>query len=261
MGRSHASSRDTVRLLEIIEGAQAVDDELFYSNVLRGITELVPCDDITFQLMDVEKRTAVGVTVLADGRAVPLGGDPKDPAGPGASDEAMDRFWEAFFAPGGCSYAAIRSGRPDFSMVLRRSDRMGPRQYSRTLMGRLDQERGVKHELLAAMEPFGCLDRRLLLFRSDGTDFTDREVQIITLVRPHLGELHLRRARELRGVPDLTPRQWEILRRVSLGSSNQQVASALGVSAATVRKHLENIFFRLSVASRTEAVRKASGWL
>jgi len=256
MGQSHATSRDTVRLLEIIAGAHAVDEEVFYSNVLRGISELVPCDDITFQLMDVQQRTAVGVTVLADGRVVGLEGDPgeQDP-------EAMDRFWQAFFAPGGCSYNSIRAGRPDFSMVLRRSDRMGAREYSRTLMGRVDQERGVKHELLATMEPFGCLDRRLLLFRSDGVDFSDREVQIITLVRPHLGELHLRRARELRGVPDLTLRQWEILRRVSLGSSNQQVARALGLSVATVRKHLENIFFRLGVASRTEAVRKVSGWL
>jgi len=115
--------------------------------------------------------------------------------------------------------------------------------------------------VLAAMPPFGSLDRRLLLFRSDGSDFTDREVTIIQLVRPHIGDLHLRRCAELRGVPDLTARQWEILRRVSVGSSNQQVARDLGLSAATVRKHLENIFFRLGAASRTEAVRKASAWL
>ncbi len=131
MGQSHATSRDTVRLLEIIKDAQAVDDELFYSNVLQGITDLVPCDDITFQLMDVEQRTATGATVLADGRALTLEGDPDDLADPDASDEDMDRFWQAFFAPGGCSYGAIRSGPPDFSMVLRHSDRMGAREYSR----------------------------------------------------------------------------------------------------------------------------------
>ncbi len=73
--------------------------------------------------------------------------------------------------------------------------------------------------------------------------------------------MHLRRQHELDGQPKLTPRQWEILRRVSLGSSNAQIGRMLGLSEATVRKHLENIFLRLHAASRTEAVRKVSAFL
>ena len=247
------TTRDVARLLEILEDAEATDDEVFYSSVLRGLAELVPCDDVTFQLMDVEHRAVTGVTVIADGSTTRIEDD--------LDDAEMDRFWQAFFAPGGCSYASIRAGRPDYGMVVRHSDRLGSREYAGTLMGRFDADRGVRHEVLAAMPPFGALDRRLLFFRGDGRDFSDREVAIIRLVRPHIADLHLRRAAELQGVPDLTHRQWEILRRVSLGSTNQQVARDLGLSAATVRKHLENIFFRLGVASRTEAVRKASGWL
>lgn len=41
---------------------------------------------------------------------------------------------------------------------------------------------------------------------------------------------------------------------MATGDSNAQVARALHVSEATVRKHLEHIFSRLDVASRTEAV-------
>lgn len=58
-----------------------------------------------------------------------------------------------------------------------------------------------------------------------------------------------------------TPRQWEILRLVAAGDSNAQVAGTLHVSQATVRKHLENIFQRLDVASRTEAAARARPFL
>ncbi|GAA2474209.1 helix-turn-helix transcriptional regulator [Terrabacter carboxydivorans] len=61
--------------------------------------------------------------------------------------------------------------------------------------------------------------------------------------------------------PELTPRQWEILREVAAGATNQQVGHRLGVSEATVRKHLEHVFERLQVASRTEAVMAVSRYL
>ena len=87
----------------------------------------------------------------------------------------------------------------------------------------------------------------MLLFRGEGPDFTERELTMLRLVRPHLAELHARRDRELRGEPNLTPRQWEILRQVATGASNTQIARTLGLSEATVRKHLENIFLRIHV--------------
>jgi DNA-binding CsgD family transcriptional regulator len=56
----------------------------------------------------------------------------------------------------------------------------------------------------------------------------------------------------------LTRRQAEVLRLVALGSSTEQVADALAISAATVRKHLEHVYDRLGVTSRTAAV--ATAW-
>jgi DNA-binding NarL/FixJ family response regulator len=54
----------------------------------------------------------------------------------------------------------------------------------------------------------------------------------------------------------LTPRQREILRLIAAGHANTAIARQLGLSPATVRKHLENAFARLDVSSRTEAVAK-----
>ncbi|WP_238695190.1 response regulator transcription factor [Ornithinimicrobium flavum] len=43
------------------------------------------------------------------------------------------------------------------------------------------------------------------------------------------------------------------------GLCNKEIAHALGLTQATVRKHLENAFLRLGVASRTAAVAQAFG--
>lgn len=56
--------------------------------------------------------------------------------------------------------------------------------------------------------------------------------------------------------PLLTPREMEILRCLGDGMSNKAVARALGISAHTVKFHLEAVFAKLGVASRAEAVAK-----
>jgi DNA-binding CsgD family transcriptional regulator len=51
----------------------------------------------------------------------------------------------------------------------------------------------------------------------------------------------------------LTPREVEILRLVAAGKSNQEIATDLVISGHTVRRHLQNIFAKLEVSSRTAA--------
>ncbi len=55
----------------------------------------------------------------------------------------------------------------------------------------------------------------------------------------------------------LTTREREILALVAEGRTNGEVASALWISPATVRKHLENAYAKLGVTTRTAAVRCA----
>ena len=60
----------------------------------------------------------------------------------------------------------------------------------------------------------------------------------------------------------LTAREMEVLRVVSQGRSNHQVARELGLSVRTVEAHLTHIYNKLGVGSRTEAALLAQreGW-
>ncbi|MCP9486304.1 MAG: response regulator transcription factor [Gaiellaceae bacterium MAG52_C11] len=51
----------------------------------------------------------------------------------------------------------------------------------------------------------------------------------------------------------LTPRELEVLRLVAAGKSNRAIASALVISEHTVARHVQNIFAKLRVSSRTAA--------
>ncbi len=57
----------------------------------------------------------------------------------------------------------------------------------------------------------------------------------------------------------LTAREAEVLAKVAAGLSNREVAAALSISEATVRRHLANIFAKLGVGSRTAAAAWAHG--
>lgn len=52
----------------------------------------------------------------------------------------------------------------------------------------------------------------------------------------------------------LTNREAEVLAQLASGSTNQQIGRVLGISPHTVRKHLERVFKKLGVDSRTAAV-------
>jgi DNA-binding CsgD family transcriptional regulator len=51
----------------------------------------------------------------------------------------------------------------------------------------------------------------------------------------------------------LTPRELEVLRLVATGKSNREIAAALVISEHTVARHVQNIFTKLGVPSRTAA--------
>ena len=55
----------------------------------------------------------------------------------------------------------------------------------------------------------------------------------------------------------LSQRETEVLLRVMQGNDNKAIATQLSVGRSTVRKHLESIFHKLGVQSRTEAIAHA----
>lgn len=58
-------------------------------------------------------------------------------------------------------------------------------------------------------------------------------------------------------VEPLTERELEVLRLAAQGLGNKQIGAALGISDRTVQGHLANIYGKLHVATRTEAVMHA----
>jgi DNA-binding NarL/FixJ family response regulator len=52
---------------------------------------------------------------------------------------------------------------------------------------------------------------------------------------------------------DLTEREREVLRLVSTGATNREIAEALFIGEATVKSHISNILGRLGLRDRTQA--------
>jgi DNA-binding NarL/FixJ family response regulator len=57
--------------------------------------------------------------------------------------------------------------------------------------------------------------------------------------------------------PDLTEREREVLALIARGENNQQIAERLHISGKTVSNHISNIFNKLQVADRAQAIVKA----
>jgi two-component system, NarL family, response regulator len=56
----------------------------------------------------------------------------------------------------------------------------------------------------------------------------------------------------------LTAREVEVLQLLAYGKSNKEISTALSISEATVKSHLGNLFRKLDVLSRTEAIATAN---
>jgi len=55
----------------------------------------------------------------------------------------------------------------------------------------------------------------------------------------------------------LTGQEMKVLERLAAGQSNKEIARTMGLSPNTVKTHLANLFTKLEVARRTQAVGKA----
>lgn len=78
------------------------------------------------------------------------------------------------------------------------------------------------------------------------------------VVDPRFGEALLANQAGLALTEALTPREVEVLQWLAEGLSNRQIAGEIGVSAHTVKFHVNAILGKLGASTRTEAVVRAA---
>lgn len=237
--RMTIADSDVRLILDIVDQSRAGERGRYIPHsMLRDLAALVPYDEATFQVMNLQEQT-----VSLQEHDDPDGQPP---------DGGWEYWWPAFWEC--CAYPQ-RTG--DYVSIVRGSDRRvgtekGPHwaRFADSLDEPFPERRAI-----VSLPPSGSIDRRLLLWRYNGSDFTDREVGLLALLRPHLAELFELQRQAHPDRERLTSRQVQILALVGDGDTNAQIARQLGVSEGTVRKHLENAYARLGVTNRVAAVR------
>jgi LuxR family maltose regulon positive regulatory protein len=58
-------------------------------------------------------------------------------------------------------------------------------------------------------------------------------------------------------IEPLTPRELDVLRLICAGLSNREISDRLTVTLNTVKKHTSNLYSKLGVRSRTQAIARA----
>ncbi len=96
----------------------------------------------------------------------------------------------------------------------------------------------------------------LFSFAGGASGDGDRYAPVLDYLVHHLHQTLVRNAMAptLNRVARLSPRELSVLNWMRLGKTNWEISRILGVSERTVRFHVESIFNKLDVSSRTQAV-------
>jgi DNA-binding CsgD family transcriptional regulator len=247
-----ASDRDLRALAAIVsqDRTDLPDEEGLPPSLLADLKDQIPCDAMAFVGFDSSQQ--------GDWFAQEIS--------PTADDEDLDAvldqaYWTHYWNSQFCSYPG-RTG--DLRSIIKITDFYSTRQWHSTGMY-TDHDRllGQEHCLMLCLPDLPGRTTgpgrhvRLYVGRGPGPDFSERDRALLILLRPHLHQAYLDAERRRHPVPRLTPRQNDLLHLVAAGHTNTQIARRLGISEGTVRTHLENIYERLQVSSRTAAVTRA----
>lgn len=231
----------------LLEVDDMAPEEPYPADLMVRLQTLVASEGIAYQELDVERRRFL---------------TPLDP------DDDEELYWTV----GPCPITDYRVRTGDLS-AIRMSDVIGRLRYRESPFFReYFQPVGLDHVLDLGLSTDRHRYRSIVLIRGrDDPDFSERDRAVLELLRPHLRAREARAdlERRLRN-PDrttesdpgeaktsLTAREREILRLVREGKTNTEIAGELWVSPSTVKKHLENVYDKLGVASRAAAATAA----
>lgn len=218
----------------------------FTPELLGHLAELVGCEAAAFFEVDHPRR--ILSERITSGRPEP------------ASDGMPDYAWSCTRTVELNRHKLANGAGP---VVL--SDVFARRLRSRADFNPNFRDGGFLDDIHVDLDPARRWKAELAVYSTG--DFGLRARLIMQLVRPHLAAAYRtaalrRRLANAAGDPEreamieLTPREQEVMRAVADGLSNAEIAQVLVVERSTVRKHLEHVYEKLGVRSRTAALAK-----
>jgi DNA-binding CsgD family transcriptional regulator len=223
--------RDYGGVLDVLHAAAAVEGPIpFPQPVLRALRDLIPCDVVAYH----ERIDGV--------HRVVWDGEPRAPVTPAVREGQLRYAHEDPLVP--------------VVGTRKYSDYLSRREFHRLgLYADVARPLGVEDMFRLWLEPDGAGGARLEFDRPDSA-FRERDRSVLDLLLAHLRQFRVNAMRRRRPIADgqLTAREREVLALVGEGRTNADIARLLWISPETVRKHLENVYAKLGVHSRTAAV-------
>jgi DNA-binding CsgD family transcriptional regulator len=235
---------------------EAVADEgttPFPANVLAGMRRVVRCEAVSYR--EWSPQELLESSLAAD-----------DPASILPAWRAYPQVRQDDPLAGGAPHGSSLPNREWLGLALAISDFISDREFRRRgLYAEVCKPLGVR-AVMKVFLPAGGATGASFVFDTTRSRFTETDRLTLERLIPHLGQLR-RNALARRTYPALvdstaaarmrlmrlTPRERVVLARAAAGETNTMIAQALFVSPGTVRKHLEHIYDKLEVRTRTEA--------
>lgn len=237
MSRHSITERHMRAMLDVIDEARHdKGDEVPPRSLLEGLGRLVPCDLAEFGEVDLPTRSFFGDQEVEYGGHYPM--------------PDSEIWWRFKHQHPHC--VAVERSHGDLE-VSQLTDWMATREF-RNLALYTDYMRPFPNMLVVPLPTAPGRIRMYTFSRESTRPFTERDRLTLELMRPHLYDIYREAARQRQTPVRLTLRELDVMRAVAKGLSNDAIARQIVVEQSTVRKHLENVYRKLGVSSRTAAV-------
>ena len=187
----------------------------------------------------------------------------------GLVDSAADMIVVGEAATGADAVAQAQDKRPDVVLMDLNMPTLGGIEATRRIIAERPQTRVLVLTMFEEDESVFAAMRagaRGYLLKGSARDEVLRAVRTVAAGEAIFGSVIAERLTSYfssaidgapRPFPELTVREHEVLDLMARGAGNSEIAAALGINLKTVRNHVSNVFTKLRVMTRAQAIVKA----